>query len=139
MTFLFSRGVAMVMAAAFVASACANTEFSPTTPSVDMMTDEFTDTLSQGGQNDHQFTVRQAGSVTVILASISPLASLTIGLAVGTFDGTTCTTVAGTENPSAKVGTTIDGQAGAGTFCVRVYDVGNIIDPATYNVRVNHP
>ena len=26
-----------------------------------------------------------------------------------------------------------------GTFCVRIYDVGNVTDPSTYELQVNHP
>jgi hypothetical protein len=34
----------------------------------------------------------------------------------------------------------ITGQASqANTFCVRIYDVGNVVDPATYEIQVNHP
>ena len=41
----------------------------------------------------------------------------------------------------AVVGTAISGTAGSGSYCVRIYDGGNIADPnatVTYTVQVQH-
>jgi hypothetical protein len=139
MRFPFTRWLVIPISAALMVSACGDTTINPdASTGGQTVTDTFPGVLLAQTVNWHQFTVQKAGPVTVVLASITPLATITIGLAIGTFDGTACTTVAGTQNDTAKVGTTIDGNAGAGTFCVGVYDVGNIVDSVEYTIRVNH-
>jgi hypothetical protein len=138
MRFRFTRWLAIPISAALMASGCVDTTVNPDLSTGPTKTDTFQGVLHSQELISHNFTVQQAGQVTVVLASITPLATIAIGLAVGTFDGTTCSTVVGTQNDNAKVGTTIDGNAGAGTFCVEVYDVGNIVDSVEYTVRVNH-
>ena len=141
MRFPSKRGIAAAMAISGVlmTPACGDTTLNPDTSTGQTLTDEFSDVLHQQEARHHEFMVQKAGDVTVILASVSPLATIAIGLAIGTFDGTTCTLVPGTQNENARVGSTIDGRALApGILCVIVYDVGNIVDSTDYVVRVNH-
>jgi hypothetical protein len=60
-----------------------------------------------------------------------------IGLALGTWSGTTCTVVLANDI------TGIDGAVtgvvqGSGTLCARVYDVGRLETPAVFTIQVSH-
>jgi hypothetical protein len=139
MSFPFTRWLAMSVCVLLMASACVDTALNPDAATGgQVLTDVFSGTLTAQAQNHHEFVVKQAGAVTVVLTNVAPLSTIAMGLAVGTFDGTNCNTVVGTENINARVGSTIQGSAGAGNFCVWVYDVGNIVDPIDYTVQINH-
>ena len=59
-------------------------------------------------------------------------------MALGTWNGNACQIVLSKD--SATQSSFIVGQASqANTYCVRIYDVGNVADPATYELQVNHP
>jgi hypothetical protein len=61
-----------------------------------------------------------------------------IGMALGTWNGAACTLVI--TNDSASQGSTVGGTINsAGNYCVRIYDVGNVVDPITWTVTVSHP
>jgi hypothetical protein len=47
-----------------------------------------------------------------------------------TFNGTT---------ESARVGSVLSGSIGTGSYCVTVYDVGNVSATESYTVTVAHP
>ncbi|MCC7044781.1 MAG: hypothetical protein IT183_13030 [Acidobacteria bacterium] len=60
-----------------------------------------------------------------------------IGLALGTWSGTTCTIVL--ANDITGVDGTVTGVVqGAGTLCARVYDVGRLETPAVFTISVSH-
>lgn len=60
-----------------------------------------------------------------------------IGLALGTWSGTTCTIVL--ANDISAVGSMVTGVVqGSGSLCARVYDVGHITAPATFSIDVTH-
>lgn len=60
-----------------------------------------------------------------------------VGLALGTWSGTTCTIVL--ANDVAGVGGLVSGVVqGAGTLCARVYDVGRLEIPTTFSIDVTH-
>ncbi len=127
---------------AFALSACSKqTGSAPTTPtSAATSTEAFSGTVPQLGSDPHPFTVTNAGTVTATLTSIAPLATMSIGVGIGNWDGTTCTTI--TQNDNARAGTAaLNGTMNPGNYCVRVYDSGNIPDggSVTYSVQVVHP
>ncbi len=109
-----------------------------TTATTVTVTDSFDGKLGQSGSNTHTFSA-QAGSVTVTLTAEAPLETLGLGMDVGTWDGTTCTTVL--TNASSKLGTALIGTATtAVNLCIKVYDVGNITadSSVTYTVTAQH-
>jgi hypothetical protein len=112
---------------------------STTTPT----TESFTRTLALGGNGIDGFVVSTAGSVTLSLTAVSPLSTMALGVALGTWDTTslTCGTII-VKNDYAKSGTTaLTGTATAGNYCVKVYDSGNVPSDWTvsYTVQVVHP
>ena len=106
------------------------------TPAAPTLTDTFTGQLLILGSNTHQFTVNQVGSIRVSVDSITPGAA--VGVVVGTPSGSNCvllqnlTTVAG---PNAQISGT---ATITGTFCVSVFDVGNLVESVNYVVTVQH-
>jgi hypothetical protein len=142
-TMLDSALLGVVVAATAVAlSGCdSSATTSPTSPSASTTTESFSGSLAQSGSAAHSFTVAAKGTVTVSLTAVSPLTTMSLGVALGTWDGTTCgTSVA--ENKDARSGSTaLTGTAATGNYCVRVFDSGNIPSDwsVSYSIDVVHP
>ena len=123
------------------AAACgtSGTPVSPTSPAT--ITDTFTGTLAQNGGITHQFSATAAGTVTATLTAVGPDSAKTVGFSMGTLIGTVCQITL--ANDVAVQTSVLSAQAQtAGTFCVRIYDVGSVTSdtgPFTYTVTVLHP
>ena len=78
------------------------------------------------------------GTVSVTLATMSP--SVVMGLGIGTPNGTTSCTLT-SSTPSATAGSTpqLTVTEQAGSYCISVYDVGNLTGTGTFTVTVSHP
>jgi hypothetical protein len=63
--------------------------------------------------------------------------TVVVGLAIGTWDGATCTPLA--ERTDATTFTVIAGTALAGEFCMWIFDPGGVTDPVEYEIQVDHP
>jgi hypothetical protein len=129
----------LAVALALGAVACgSNTPTTPTPTTPVTVTDTFAGTLTANGAASYTFTTATSGQVTATLATLSPDATLIVGLALGTWNGNSCQIVLSKD--SATQLSFLIGQASqASTFCVRIYDVGNVTDPSTYELQVNHP
>ncbi len=135
---------ALTLASAFavmlVAAGCgSSTPTSPTTAGA-TVTETFNGSLAQNGSNIHTFNVSAAGEVDATLTTVGPLNTLALGFVLGSFDGTNCN--AAYENDNSRQGQVLSGSTTTtGTFCVRVFDVGNIAsgNTVTYTVTVAHP
>ena len=77
-------------------------------------------------------------AVTAAYASVGTDNSIALGLALGTWDGVACNIQIVSDNATAGVVVTGTASA-AGSLCVRVFDVGYVVDPLSYEVRVVHP
>ena len=125
------------------AAGCSST--TPTTPcssdAASTTTDSFSGTLGQQGSSTNPFTITTTGAVQIQLTSIAPLATMAVGVSVNSWDGTTCGTAIA-QNDNARSGATaLSGTATAGSYCVKVYDSGNVPDTwsVSYTVQVTHP
>jgi hypothetical protein len=58
---------------------------------------------------------------------------------VGLWNPTTLACDEIVKNEAAAAGTTLVGTAEPGSFCARVYDVGNVVDTMPYKLEVVHP
>ena len=106
----------------------------PVTPT----TDTFPGSINPNGGATHTFATARAGAVTVTLNSLSPDDTVAVGLSLGTWNSESCQTVIARD--STVLGNSIVGSASAaGTFCVRVYDVGKLAAATSYDVQVVHP
>jgi hypothetical protein len=133
-----ARLLLMAGLAAGVASCGSSTPATPTTPTTPTITDTFTGNLNQNGATTHPFTAAASGSVEATLSALAPDETIKIGVSLGTWNGAACTIVI--ANDSASKGAAISGTINsAGNFCVRVYDVGNVVNPISYTLTVKHP
>jgi len=136
------RLVALLVTAALpLSGACGSSSGTSTVaPTPVRTTESFTSTLDQLGSVTNGFTVAAAGTVQVKLTDVEPLTTMALGVAVTTGGSACGSDIA--QNTNAKSGTTaLSGNAAVGSYCVRVFDAGNI--PAetsvTYTVEVTHP
>ena len=144
---MYRRCVRAILVAVAVLSmgACSNDTLSslttPTNPTI--FTDTFTGTLSTNGSFTHSFTTANLGAVTVTIVSLSPNSSQIVGLSLGVFNGSACSTspqTGGSSSDTATSGSSITLNASAaGSLCVRLYDVGFISTPVIYTLQVTHP
>ena len=137
---------AILLAVAVLATgACSNDTLSslttPTTPTT--FTDTFTGTLSRNGAFTHAFTTATLGGVTATIVNLSPTTSQIVGLSLGVWNGSACSTspaTGGSSSDIASTGSSITLNAtAAGSLCVRLYDVGFINEPVLYTLQVTHP
>jgi hypothetical protein len=131
----------LALAIAVSAASCGSEATSTTAPSPTTTTTSFTGTVAQLGSSGHAFTVTTTGPVTIGLTSLAPLATMAMGVGIGTWDGTTCGTAV-SKNDNARSGSTaLSGTASAGNYCVLVYDSGNILEgiEVSYTVDVTRP
>ena len=133
--------VALAIVAAVTGGGCNlfNKSDSPSSPTPNASTETFGGTIVQGANRPtFTVTVTQTGPVTVTLATMSP--SVAMGLGIGTASGTTgCTFTS--SNTSVLAGSTpqLTVTEPAGTYCISLYDVGNLTGTATFTVTVSHP
>jgi hypothetical protein len=122
------------VAAALALAACGGS--SATSPTAPSKTDTFTGTVAAGGVDAHTFTVAQAGALTVTLTTLSPQSTITIGLGLGQPSGTSC--LLSSTDETAKMGSVEQTTLDVGSWCVAVYDIGNVQGSDTYTLTVHH-
>jgi hypothetical protein len=142
-----------LVAMSFVATAACGGNDTPTSPSTTTTTtttttvadasvlESFTGTLPVGGFRFYSFEVPTNGSVTVTLNRVGggPVpTTVWVGLGVGVPDGTDCPTTTSVNTQSGggpHVSTTLT----PGTYCARIYDIGNLGTQTTFDVTIGHP
>jgi len=131
------RCLALAIGAALIASACSDPVAPATpTPATPTVSETFTGTLLPLGIDTHPFTVSQIGGIEVSLTGVSPGAS--VGLGVGTPSGANCLLIDNltvVSSPTAQLRGT---ATVVGSFCVSVFDVGNLVESVNYTVTVLH-
>jgi hypothetical protein len=131
---------AVLLALAVWTSACGLPpgSTSPTTTATGT-TETFSGSLAQQSSNLYTFTVSQAGLVSVTLGSLSP-ATVEVGVGIGTPNGPTSCTLS-SSNPTAMPGATpqITVTESAGSYCVEIYDVGNLKGTSAFSITIVHP
>ena len=133
---------------ALTATACNNSSTNSTTsppPATPSITETFTGTVpaldTHNGSDFHNFTVTQAGTVNITLTAAGPPPTIQMGVGLGQPTATTCPHTFGSVSP-VQAGPNIIGSAtlNAATYCVDVYDIGNVPVPGvTYSVTIAHP
>jgi hypothetical protein len=138
-----SRSMLLALALVSLAAACSNSAATPSPTTTGPTTELFSGSLSVQGSSFYSFNATQAGTVSLLLASVtSPGGRATspviLGLGFGIPLGTGCThdqslEAAAALTPQISTGTTL------GVHCVDVYDVGNLTSPVSFTVRIVHP
>jgi hypothetical protein len=140
-----------VLALSVVAAACGD-EGDPGIVQPDVnpatVTETFTGTLSVQNVSSHSFIISRSGRITITLTAVTPPptsegpSSPEVGIGIGIPSGLTCVLNLGngtTATVTAASTPQISGIVIAGTFCVAVYDVGNLTETVDYTLAVAHP
>lgn len=135
--------------ALLVAVAVGCDDNNPTAPIIEdaepvpTVTDTFTGMFGLGETACHTFTSVNPGPAELTITALAPLETLTVGIGIGLDDGdpaTACSYFA--ADSSVRVNQTLLSQLGsAATYCVCVFDVGNVFpdQTVTYTFTVEHP
>ena len=96
----------------------------------------FTGTVNVHGASSHTFVTERPGQAIVSLESLAPDSAAVVSLIFGTWNGSYCQVVFVKDD--ATTGTNMIGNASAGSFCVRVADIGLLTEATTYSIKVTH-
>lgn len=108
----------------------------PTTPAVSV-TEAFSGSVVKNGATTFNFAAAAAGVVTASIKSMSPDTTAIMGIALGTWNGSSCQVVI--ANDAAITSVAITGAtSAAGNLCVRVYDVGKLTATQNIEVQITH-
>jgi hypothetical protein len=125
--------------------ACGSGSDASTSPTAvaTLATDTFGGSIQQNGTGVHSFTVTSSGYTLLAgYTSISPSSVPALGLGIGSWDSSTSSCSLNiSQNDTARSGNTgLNGTPNSGTYCVRVYDGGNIPAgvTASYTLQVQH-
>jgi hypothetical protein len=100
------------------------------------ITESFSGTVTVNGAVTNPFTITRAGEVSARIVSLS-VTDAVIGLSLGTWNGQVCQIILANDNASTTI-SSVTGNASAGSFCVRLYDVGKLTGPVDFEVSVTH-
>src|SRR5258707_7132124 len=131
--FRVSRSLGLVVLAALMGACYADS----ITSDANRVTDTFTGTLVAKASDGHLVTVAKDGNIDVTLTTLTPTTTITVGLGVGNPVAEGCSLLI--YNNGAQAGTLLSGSAGPGSYCVIVYDVGNVTNTLSYTISVVHP
>lgn len=136
------------LALALALSACGGSDSTSSTaaPTVSAgpQTVLFEGTLDVGGSAFYSFTVTTEGLANVMLASVTSSTApgtsspVVLGLALGAPLGTDCT-ITNALPASAGLTSQLVNNLTPGTYCARVYDIGNLRSSVNFAIRIVHP
>jgi hypothetical protein len=112
-----------------------------TTVASPTVTELFAGRVPVGGSAFYSFTVIENGTVNVSLADVGGAtvpSTVWLGLGIGTPNGEDCSATA-TINTAAGAAVHLTGTYAPGVYCVRVWDIGNLVAVAAFNVTIAHP
>lgn len=133
--------LALVAALALPGAGCDSGENTPTTPTTPgpTVTETFAGTLTVNGAATFTFATTSTGIITATLRSISPVTTAQVGLALGTWNGVSCSVTLVNDRITAGLAVTGQVNSANASLCVRIYDVGQLAETATFEVVVVHP
>ena len=136
---------AAVLAGLAVSACSSSTTTTPstTTTTAATYTELFIGTLSRGGSLFYSFSPVGSGTASATLASVAtarigPVQPVPLSVGIGIPSAWDC---AATTSVIAAPGLTAQASSAvvAGTYCVRVADVGQLTGDVTFAVRIVHP
>ena len=132
----FRQSARGVIAAALIATiaGCGDANL-PTLPTVPT-TISFTNSLYPGGSVWRSIAVSENAKVTVQFVSILPQTTIATRVSFGTFDGTNCNLTQSVDTVSSSDDPQISVDVNAGNYCVRVADIGQVTQIATFSVTI---
>jgi len=140
------KGISTV-ALALALSACGGSDTTTTTTTPTAITGPttalFEGQLDVGGSAFYSFTVTTTGLANVMLASVTTSTApgtsspVVLGLALGTPLGEDCT-ITNSLPASAGLTSQLVNSLTPGTYCARVYDIGNLQSTVNFAIRIVH-
>lgn len=128
----------LAMVCPLAAVACGASQDATAAPTPTPVTENFSGAIDKNGAVTFTFAVTAPGTITASLTNLAPVATLAVGISIGTWDGTVCS--ASLSNDNARVSDQLTGNTSVtGSYCIRVYDVGNITATEQVAVTVTHP
>lgn len=124
-------------------SACGVNTESPTSPSTPSPIQHvFEGALPAEGSSFYSFTVVEAGAVQVTLVSLAidaprSTVSVPMGLGIGIPNGADCDVTKSVMAAPALV-SQLTAPMAAGTYCTKLFDVGNLTTTVRFAVRIVH-
>jgi hypothetical protein len=118
-----------------------DTSTSTTVAAAPTVSEEFSSVVPVGGSKFYSFTTSTYGTINLTLASVGGSfvpSTVMLGLGLGQPSGTDCVTTS-TVNTAAGSAAQLTGAYDAGVYCTKVYDIGNLFAPASFNVTIAYP
>jgi len=129
---------------ALVASIACGGGTTPTEPTApapvyELKTSTFPGKLTTGGTVGFPFTVVNPGAINLSITELAPVSTLTMGLALGSWDASTsiCTQQVSTSQATINAVYTANPSA-PGEYCVGIYDVGNVQVSTDFTLKVTY-
>ena len=143
--------LASLCAALLTSGGCSDSG-SPTSPTTTTTTtvtaaeptvsEQFNGVLRVTGSSFYSFDVSAYGTVNVTLQNVGGVTgvpeSVWVGLGIGVPDGTDCSPTTSVTT-QAGAGPHVSSVLQAGTYCARIYDVGNLAAPTPFAALIVHP
>jgi hypothetical protein len=100
----------------------------------------FQSMLTEAGESSRTFSPPHSGTATVTLDAIGPPSTLEVGVGVGIprASGAGCL-LARAVVTTAGTGTLFSLPVETGVYCVKVFDIGNVVDAAAFTITIVHP
>jgi hypothetical protein len=139
-----SRWLPVLLVMAALSLGCDNSSNSGTTtaPTVPLTNQTFTGSIDVGGSSSNTFVAAQAGEVDVTVSALAPPSNIIVGLSIGipsTVDPTSCLVQSGAAPTQVSASNVLSGSLAAGTWCVKLSDLGYMSAPVNYTIIVAHP
>jgi hypothetical protein len=115
--------------------ACGNGSTS-TSPTAASTTATFNGTLTPQGVVSYPVTVAAPGDFFLTLVSLTPQTTITVGLGVGQPVNGVCQLLTSVEN--ANVGYVMSLSLNPGSYCVVIYDIGNVAGSDIFTLTAAH-
>jgi len=100
------------------------------------VSETFSGTVTINGAATHVFLSTRPGEALATLTSLAPDPATVVSFTFGTWNGIYCQVILAKDD--ATTGANLIGTASAGTFCVRISDVGLLSAPTDYVITVRH-
>ena len=112
-----------------------------TTVASPTVTEVFEGTVPVSGSKFYSFATSTYGTINVTLTSVTGSfvpSTVMVSVGLGQPSGTECVTSI-TSNTASGTSPQISGPYAAGTYCVRIADIGNLFAPASFSITVAYP
>jgi len=137
------RSIVVLLAVLGSSIGCDNsgTQSTALTPTTPLTSQTFTGTVAVlGSSTNTTFVVGVSGEVDITVTALGPPANIIMGLAVGipnTTDGTCAAPASAGQTVQASTSPLV-GTLQAGTYCVKLYDIGYQTADINYTITVAH-